>query len=175
MAIRGCTRCRLVTSCLIVGPVRSSVPLSRSVAHPRRRAGFLTVAVALAVYVVVVAASGSAGHTLARVGRDWPLLLLAAAAVLVTTFLTQRAPRRWRAMLTAALGGAAVGIALVSALAGGDHSLAELEEATGAPLVAVALPAPLAGLAVAVLLLAACVSAHGAGMPRRRFRPPRST
>lgn len=154
--------------------MRSSVPSSRSVAHPRRRAGFLTVAGALAVYAVIVAAGGSAGHTLARVERDWPLLLLAAAAVLVTTFLTPRAPQRWRALLTALLGGVATAVALVSALAGGDHNLAELEEGVGTPvLIAVSLPAPIATLAIAALLLAACVSAHGTTMPRRRSRPPR--
>lgn len=154
--------------------MRSSATPQRSCPHPQQRASLLTAAAVLGVYAVIVATSGSAGHTIARIGRDWPLLVLA-TAVLVTTLLTPRAPRRWRALLAAAFGAAAVGVALTAALVGGGHNLAELDEAIGTPLPdAVSLPAPFAALAVVGLLLAACVSVHGAAMPRRRSRPPAS-
>jgi len=135
--------------------------------------GVVAAVVVLAIYAVVVAASGSLGHAVARAGRDWPLLLLAVASALVPSMLAPRAPRRWRSLLAAAFGGLAAGVALTAALAMGGHSAAELEDAVGTPLPTIALGAPYAALAAIALLVAACVSVHGARMDRRRLRSRR--
>jgi hypothetical protein len=132
--------------------------------------------VVVGAYAVIVgAAGGSLGHVAARAGRDWPLLALAVAGVLVHSLLARRARRRWRSVLATALGAVAAGVAFTSALGGGDHALAELEEALGVPLAAMpVLTVAYGALAAVGLLVAACVSVHGATMAwgRRRSRVP---
>lgn len=152
----------------LAAPHRSGHEGSRLIGGP------VVAAVAvLAIYAVVVLAAGRAlDHTVARAGHDWPLLLLAVAGALVPGMLAPRAPRRWRSLLAAALGGLAAGVALTAALGGGGHTIAELEDAVGTPLPTAALAAPYAALVAIALLVGACVSVHGARMTRRRSRPP---
>jgi len=127
----------------------------------------------VAIYaVVVLAAGGSLDHTVARAGRDWPLLLLAMAGALVPGMLAPRAPRRWRSLIATALGSLAAGVALTAALAGGGHTAGELGDAVGTPLPTAALDAPYAALVAIALLVGACISVHGARMRRCRSRPP---
>lgn len=151
----------------LAAPHRSGHEESRPIAGP-----VLAAVAVLAIYAVVVLAAGSLGHTVARAGRDWPLLLLAGAGALVPGMLAPRAPRRWRCRLATALGRLAAGVALAAALGGGGHTVAALEEAVGAPLPTAALAAPYAALVATALLVGACMSVHGARMTRRRSRPP---
>jgi len=149
---------------------RSSTPQrSRSTGGP-----VIAAVTVLGVYAVIVgAAGGSLGHVVTQAGRDWPLLALAVAGVLVHRLVAPRAQRRSRSVLATALGAVAAGVAFTSALGGGDHALAELEEALGVPLPAMpGLPAAYAALAAVGLLVAACVSVHGTTMAwgRRRSR-----
>lgn len=148
-------------------PQRSGAERSRLTRSP-----VLAAVAVLAIYAAVVAAGGSLEHAAARAGRDWPLLLLAVAGALVPSMLAPRAPRRWRSLLAAALGGLAAGVALTAALGGGGHTVAELEDAVGTPLPTAALGAPYAALVAIALLVGACVSVHGARMERRRYQPP---
>lgn len=141
--------------------------------RPRPVGGPVLPAVAvLGIYAVVVgAAGGSVDHFVARAGRDWPLLVLAVAGALVPGLLAPRARRRWRSLLATALGALAAGVALTAALGGGDHALSELESVLGVPLPATpGLPAAYAALAAVALLVAACVSVHGATMEPSRPR-----
>jgi len=150
----------------------------KSSARKRSRSsgGPVVAATAVAgVYAVVIgAAGGSFGHVVSRAGRDWPLLALAMAGVLVHSVLAPRARRRWRSVLAIALGAVAAGVAFTAALGGGGHSLAELEAALGVPLPAMPdLPAAYAALAAVGLLVAACMSVQGARMSSGR--PPSQT
>lgn len=149
-------------------PKRSSAERLRPTNGP-----ILAAAAVLGIYALVVGvAVGSVDHFVARAGRDWPLLVLAVAGALVPSLLAPRARRRWRSLLAGALGALAAGVALTAALGGGDHALAELEDAVGTPLPTAALAAPYAALVAIALLVGACVSVHGARMTRRRSRPP---
>ncbi|MFP5370905.1 MAG: hypothetical protein ACLGI3_09175 [Actinomycetes bacterium] len=149
-------------------PHRSGPEGSRPIGVP-----VLAAIAVVAIYaVVVLAAGGSLDHTVARAGRDWPLLLVAVAGALVPGMLAPRAPRRWRSLLATALGGLAAGVALTAALGGGGHTVAELEDAVGTPLPTAALAAPYAALVAIALLVSACISVHGTTMTRRRSHPP---
>ena len=107
---------------------------SRHEGSRRLSAAVLPAVAVLAIYAAVVLAAGRAlDHIVVRVGRDWPLLLLAVAGTLVSGMLAPRAPRRWRSLLAAPLAGLAAGAALTAALVDGGHTIAELDDSVGTP------------------------------------------